>query len=176
MIALYKGTHLYPSRLTELFTWSQYSHASWICADESEYAAEMDAGVVHLPHWGDTRYHNAGTEIDLYDFVDPLTPEETTALEAFLEKQVGKDYDWAGVFSFIWFMRLLGLHNNELKWFCFELIAAACIEIGRALSRLASWRMAGREFEGSTIIKYIGTIRIPSANKIDTTKPAILLG
>ena len=181
MIGLYRGKSLWPSRIIELITWSEYSHASWIQNVGTktpiltgEYEAWMDGGVVYNEHWGDR--HTAGTVVDLYDFVKPLTVEETRLLEEFLKKQLCKAYDWTGVFGFLWLVRLCGGgHHNLLKWFCFELIAAACRDIGRALSNLEPWQMSGKDFKGSLQIHYVGSVVVPdrAVNKIDTSKMPI---
>lgn len=173
MIACYRGMSFWPSQFTKLFTWGDYSHVSWICEDGSEYGAEMHGGVMHMPHWGDPTRHNVGTEIDLYDFVIPLTKDEVMRLEYFFEQECGKAYDWTGVFAFMWFLRLIGIgRNNDARWFCSELFAAGCEYIGRFLfCKKPPYKISPSDVPTSPILKYIQTIKIPPRiNCIDTNK------
>ena len=52
MIALYQGTSIFPSRLIRWFSWSKYSHVSWIewdAADKIGLDALKAAGANIVP-------------------------------------------------------------------------------------------------------------------------------
>jgi hypothetical protein len=60
----------------------------------------------------------------------------------FMVSQLGKPYDWGGVFS-------LGIHRNwhdENKWFCSELLAAA-INKSKQMFSLASNKIVPRDID-----------------------------
>ena len=117
MIALYRGISL-RSKLTRWFTWSQYSHASWVDPEGWEIEAWAD-GVCYReePHSA----HTAGTCIDLFDVT--LHKRQRAALTDFLIAQLGKKYDWRGNLHFL--TRQPEYLADKNHWFCSELIAAA---------------------------------------------------
>lgn len=162
MIALYKGKSLL-SWIIKARTWSKYSHASWICADDSEYEAWIGKGFVHVPVWG--LQHEPGTVIDLFDFVKPLTVAERKTIEDFLAAQEGKGYDYAGILGFVSIMRLLGCHNNDKSLFCFESIGLGCAAAQRPVSNKPAYKLSGDDFAGSLALKYIGTLVVPDGNQ-----------
>ena len=157
MILCYRGTSLI-SRLIELRTWSCYSHTSWMCSNGSEFEAWPGKGVVHAAMWGEN--HTPVTQIDCFDFVQPLSPDEIQDMEAYLIMQVGKHYDYSGVFGFLPIARLFGLHNNSKAFFCSELIAAATQYINRPLSRKATWRIDPDDVAMSPVLKFVKTIKV----------------
>ena len=79
--------------------------------------------------------YDAG-EFTLQEFIEiSVTAEQKAKYLAFLERQVGKPYDWRSIVSFYF--------NSERdwqepdSWFCDELIAAALVACGRFPDRLA---------------------------------------
>lgn len=114
MIALYKGKS-FISRLIRWFTWSEYSHAAWVCRDGSVFEA-WSGGVRHAASLAEA--HDAGTPVDL--FVLDLTDDQRRDAEAFLLAQVGMKYDWLGLCGFLT-RRAMDEHD---AWFCSELVTA----------------------------------------------------
>jgi len=130
MIALYKGKSPV-SRAIKWVTWGDYSHASWICEDESCIEAWMVGGVRHTRHW--CMDHTPGTEIDFYN-IHGLTNEQRAGIEEFLLRQVGKGYDFRGITRFL---SRRAPNNGDidslLRWFCSVLIFAAVQKVRRPL-------------------------------------------
>ena len=133
MIALYKGTSAL-SRLIRWQTWSEYSHAAWVFPDGSVIEA-WKGGVRHAP--GILTQHTQGTDVDLFTL--ELTVEQRWAIQDFLIAQIGKPYDYAGILGFL----AAAKTENPEKWFCSELIFAACkstrIDL---LRRVPSWKVS----------------------------------
>lgn len=97
-ILAYKGTSFWPSKLIEWFNRSEYSHVSIRDDDGSEYEA-WPPKFQHVKKWGSN--HTKGTVVDIFETKIPLTEEEKMALRVWLESQIGKPYDWRGVFRFL---------------------------------------------------------------------------
>lgn len=159
MIALYKGVSLI-SWIIRIRTWSPYSHASWIDDDNlSEYEAWCSGGVLHNDKWGIR--HTPGTEVDIFDFNSLLTKAEIKDSKAFFLSQVGKGYDWCGVFAFMSIMRLFGNKHNPDRWFCSEYISAGCNAIGRPLLNKEPYKIDPGDIPTSLEIHYKETWRVP---------------
>ena len=133
MIALYKGTSAL-SRAIRWRTWSEYSHAAWVCDDGSVIEA-WRGGVRHVPSIH--AQHTQGTEIDL--FAVEMTTEKKWAVQEFLIRQIGKPYDYGAILGFM----TRAKSENPEKWFCSELIFAACQSAGVALlKRIPTWQVS----------------------------------
>ena len=115
MIGLYKGTSMI-STLIKWRTWSEYSHVSWINEDGSVIEAWTD-GVCQRKSIHEA--HRPGTQIDIFDV--KMSLEQKARIKLFLKGEIGKKYDYRGVMKFI--SRRSG--DNQDRWFCSELIAAA---------------------------------------------------
>jgi len=118
MIALYKGKSIV-SRLIRWRTWSEYSHAAWVCEDGTILDAWQKGGVRHVANI--SVGHKPGTPVEFFTLY--LTPMQRGMIECFLKRQVGKKYDWHGVLKFI--SRRKTTADQQKKWFCSELISAA---------------------------------------------------
>jgi len=131
----YRGTSVF-SRIIRARTgpipgiiWARYSHFSvvdllagreieaWI----PDGVIESDIGARHTP----------GTRVDLYRFREALTPEEEVFLWKTLQAEIGRAYDFKGVFGFLWIARVFGFRHCRVKWFCSELCKFAARRIGR---------------------------------------------
>lgn len=132
MIGLYRGKSL-TSWGIKWFSWSSYSHASWILSDGSVIEAWHRGGVRHVKNWN--MNHRRGTKINVYR-IKGITPEQTRAIEDFLRSQVGKKYYFWGI------MRFLSRRRNRRRtrapadvnrWFCSELVFEACRQAGITL-------------------------------------------
>jgi uncharacterized protein YycO len=134
MIALYKGRSLL-SRLIRWRTWSEYSHAAWVCPDGSVIEA-WKGGVRHAP--GPLVQHEPGTEVDLFE-VKGLCVAKAWRVQEFLLRQIGKPYDYAGILGFV----LAAKTENPDCWFCSELVFAALKGVGvELLSRVPPWKVS----------------------------------
>ena len=155
MIGLYKGTSAI-SRIIKFRTWSEYSHAAWINEDFSVIEAWQGAGVVERPSVNIG--HTPGTEIDLFDI--DLTPRELGDLMFFLQSQIGKPYDYNGVFGFL--TRDASMQSRS-AWFCFELIFAAFVYAQKPLLlRVPAHKVDGGMLSYSPLLRHVGGIRTAS--------------
>lgn len=135
MIGLYKGNSAL-SRAIQFKTWSPYSHAAWIEEDGSVIEAWQVGGVTKGRY--DTR-HNNGTIIDIFDV--EMTDDQTGTVREFLRSQIGKPYDWPGIFGFVT-RRAESVDAAQRKWFCSELVFAACLFAGvELLSRIPACKV-----------------------------------
>jgi uncharacterized protein YycO len=114
--------------MIECFTWGEISHVA--IRDPNEgcvWEAWQQGGVSKVPSISTN--HSDRTRVDIYT-VD-VTEEQYTNIVAYLDKQVGKPYDFLGVASFM-------LRRNMGKrgaWFCSELALAAFLGAGVMLLR-----------------------------------------
>lgn len=120
-IALYKGVSLI-SILIRMQTRSVYSHAACLLDDDSAIEAWNVGGVRHIKTL--LTGHKPQTDIDVYHIA--ATQAQQECYEKFLHAQVGKKYDFRSVFRFL--TKYPAVRNN--KWFCSELVMAACAEAG----------------------------------------------
>jgi hypothetical protein len=150
MIAIYRGKS-WVSRVIRAFNWSPYSHVAWIDdADFSVIEAWHPGGVSHVatPNVN----HTPGTMVDIFT-VHGEEPFQTEIIRQFLLDQVGKKYDFAGIFGFVF--RATRLQNKE-KWFCSELVAEAYATAGLPLLRLPSYKIYPGMLASSTALKHCG--------------------
>ena len=135
MTGLFKGIS-WKSRLIIFLSWrlKKYSHASEI----NDFSGEqIEAWMTGGKHWwsGKVRWnksyhvgHTPGTRIDLYRFIG-IRADQEEGIWKFLVKQVGKEYDWHGIWGFV----RRKLTENPLKWFCSELVFSAYAHEGLVL-------------------------------------------
>lgn len=143
MILEYRGISLM-SKMIRFFSflrfWTQrtklYSHASWTFAeifdghltgDLSEWESWQKGGVSHSEKIGTN--HTKGTRVDLYELREPLTRDDKELGVLFLTAQLGKKYDWRGIFGVL----LRKDSHNTDKWFCCELVLAFLRVMGRMM-------------------------------------------
>ncbi len=132
MIALYKGTS-WMSRAIRWRTWSDYSHAAWVREDGSVIEAWTN-GVRCVTSPLDD--HTPGTPIDFFDVA--ITPDQRRQVEAFLMWQLGKPYDHTAILGFL----TRAKSENPDRWFCSELVFAACKSAGvELLKRIPAWKV-----------------------------------
>lgn len=124
--ACYKGTSRI-SKVIRFITRSEYSHVAVILRDGRVVEAWDGKGVRIVNDISDR--HTPGTEVDIFRFASPLTPEEYEAAERFLLREIGQSYDWKGVFRFVTRKR----PTVDSDWFCSELAFQASVEAGRPL-------------------------------------------
>ena len=101
------------ARLIRWFTWSEFNHVD-INVNGKWYGASRTFGV-----------HRSDKQRPSYIYAEKLfissTPEEREYVLRFLEGELGKSYDWRGIFGFI--LRK-NLHHRD-KWFCSEYVGTA---------------------------------------------------
>jgi uncharacterized protein YycO len=120
---VFSRSHHIGSALIRLGTWSSWGHC----------------GIIH-DFWGEARVIDAKarhgvqerllsdylSETSEYAFKDVEVPNAAAGI-AWAKAQIGKKYDWSGIFSFIgrenW--------NEDDKWFCSELAEGAILAAGR---------------------------------------------
>jgi uncharacterized protein YycO len=131
-LQLHKGTSFF-SRLIRWQTRSPYSHASVLFYDTSD--ADLSVVIESMEGHGvrsipALAYRDArlSGKIALYR-VPSLTDGQIATIRAFMEGQIGKQYDWPAVFKFITRRK----HAHDERWFCSELVFAAFQEAGVTL-------------------------------------------
>lgn len=119
MLVAYKGRSFWPSKLIRWMSWSDYSHVAWMTKAGGIYEAwSPKVRYCSSVHVG----HQKGTEVEIFT-IPNLTQEQRDVIENYLCEQVGKPYDWVGVFRFV--PRLSTNKNQTGRWFCSELVMAA---------------------------------------------------
>lgn len=102
------------SYLIRLFTWSKWHHCGALTLDK-KFVIEATAknGVVQTP---------LAEFIARYDEVEfgEIKCNDRKA-EKFLLAQLGKKYDWLAIFGMLFRKNW----QDDCRWFCFELVAAA---------------------------------------------------
>lgn len=139
-------------------TWSSWSHAAWLRLDGKVYHAwhqpVRKGGQVLLADdpWS---LHKEGTKIRVLGFDQPPHGVRVYA-EQFLEEQLGKKYDFGGVWGFI--KRTKG--NNPDRWFCSELVSAACRAGGYPLFSDAKpdWKVSPGAIEWSPRVVHVADV------------------
>lgn len=151
MIALYKSRSLI-SRAIQLFTWSEYSHASYVRDDGSLEVESWWRGGVQAH--GTLGEMHGEAEVDLFRVA--VTVEQTRQIEEFLFSQLGRAYDLHGVAHFI---SRHGPHaGDQERWFCSELVFAAYAAAGiELLSRIPAWKVSPALLGCSPLLSFVGT-------------------
>jgi uncharacterized protein YycO len=134
----YQGRSLIPSRLIRWFTWSDYSHVAVYIRDrpgKKIVEAWSSGGVQAVDGW--LTNHKAGTPVDLFAFC--LQPTESRLAQAtgWIGNQIGKRYDWRGVFRFL--TRAGGEIDGD--WFCSELAGEFAAYCGEALAHKPAYKL-----------------------------------
>lgn len=124
-------------------TWSDYSHAAWLCRDGSVIESWYQGGVRHSP--SPATVHGPKVTFDAYA-VRGLGKSDIDRIELLLHERVGRGYDFFGVARFLSRVN----RNNENRWFCSELIAECCELAGKPLLRAPAYRIAPGHIAWST--------------------------
>lgn len=119
-IAFLKGTKIF-DRLIKLWTWSSYSHCEYVFSDNITIGTDLNFPL-NVKNKGILQYTSKWEIIEVR-----MTPEQEKIVRDFVNLQVGKGYDWKG----IWLSQFLPLKKeNPDKWFCSELCAAGLQKAG----------------------------------------------
>lgn len=120
MKLLFTRRHHLGSAGIRIVTWSAYSHVDVIMDDGKLIGAIAGKGVIESSY--EERIKAASKAV-----IMDLPVKEINEAMAFLRRQLGKPYDWSGVLG-------IGLHRDwqeDDKWSCAELAAAAAAEAGQ---------------------------------------------
>ena len=132
MIALYRGKSAL-SRAIEWFTRGAYSHAAWVCRDGTVIEAR-GSGVRRVASISDQ--HLDGTPVEIYQ----VPGCDVDAAEAWLATQIGKKYDYKGLFGFV---TRADQDDGQAAWFCSELVFTAAQKGGvELLARVPAWEVS----------------------------------
>jgi len=170
-IALYKGKSLI-SRAIREWTRSDYSHAAFLFDEQTERVARQLAlpklkhnaagSVVEAWHVGGVRNtaslsadHSRGTEVDVFEFIEPLTITQEEQLLWMLHDDIGKPYNFRHILKFL--TRRDGKDSGKL--FCSEQVFDRTKRIGRELlARTEAWRVPPDWIPRSTTLRLFDTI------------------
>lgn len=149
MRVLFTNTKNTFSWLIRVFTRSEWNHVDILVDDDSI----LGAVTGYTPPWT----FNGGVKITSlrsrtlspsthhYMLLNIDLPDESAALNFALD-QVGKPYDWTSIFGMVFFRRRW---QDPDKWFCSELVAAACVAGGLTPSQKASYRVTPGDLANS---------------------------
>ena len=117
-IGQYKGRSL-TSRIIKFVTRGEYSHTAIILDNDRIVEAWQGSNSVRvIKSLSDG--HKPGTPVDIYSV--RMGSEQEREFREFIEAQIGKKYDFWGIWGFL---RRKDLQRGE-SWFCSELFAAGC--------------------------------------------------
>lgn len=155
IVALYKGISPL-SRMIRFRTWSEYSHASLYVPRSGEFESWIPNGVRNVSPIGSG--HTPGTQVDL--FAVTVTPSQEGKILHFLQEQVGKKYDYRGVLGFL---SRRDRAQNQDRWFCSELVFAACQAGGiDLLARIQPHRVSPDMLALSPLLEHKSSIKVPN--------------
>jgi uncharacterized protein YycO len=146
-IALYQGTG-WISKAIMWISRGGYSHVAMLLNDDTLIEA-WAGGVRHRKNLKDKM--DTDTLVDVFEV--PTTPEQDIIIQSFLEKQIGKGYDYLAIVGFI----LHTTHEGRIqygKWICSELVFAAFQKVKiNLLDRVECWKVSPTILSYSTLLK-----------------------
>lgn len=105
--------------------WAQWGHCGLVTPQGTVIEARAMNGV------GEASLHNVQARSSKFTIVEVDCPDPAAAI-AFARQQLGKPYDWGGIFGMVarepW--------ARDDRWFCSELVEAALAAGGRRRFRL----------------------------------------
>jgi uncharacterized protein YycO len=143
IVRLYKGQGMISS-LIKWQTRGEYSHAAIIAGGVLYEAKEFK---------GTRKRMAVDDEKAIYDdFLVETTKEQRDILIGFLEKQMGKDYDYSMVIRFL--TRQQEQRASTGKWFCSEIIFASLRKAGVTLFNMTEpWEVSPDDLKRSILMK-----------------------
>ena len=103
------------------WTWGPYSHTEIRFPDGQCFSSSVRDGQ-------QVRFKKIEVDPEHWTILQ-LPLEETPEIRAYCDSQLGKKYDWLGIFGFALFKEYDAGINNPKKWYCSEI----CAEILRHL-------------------------------------------
>ena len=149
-ILLFKNHGIIPD-LIRFFSRGKYNHAAILTSTGIVYEA-ITSGVRKTPLSNKIFECNKNnTYIDYFKLKKDLPPYEELQIIDFLEKQLGKPYDFMMVAGFVSHSTSQG-RKSYGKWFCSELVCAAIGEIKKILNT-DYWKISPEMISYSTEIE-----------------------
>jgi uncharacterized protein YycO len=146
--------HHAPGVIAAVILWQtrgRWSHASCTLRDGRVIESREFVGVRTLLELQPGK----GEHIDIYDV--PMTDAQETAMEKFLQNQLGKGYDYLSILRFI--TRKPVPHWDKKRWFCSELQFEAFKLSGVSLlDRIEAWAVSPELLGISPLPTYRQTI------------------
>lgn len=127
---MYSRSNTIGSWLIRLWTFSKWSHVAVLVDGFSVIDSTAKYGGVRITS---KEFFKSTHEFEVYDIE---LPDEEAAI-TFLFSQIGKKYDWTSIFGMI-FQRNW---QEDDKWFCSELLEAACVKGGKQRFRDEVYRI-----------------------------------
>lgn len=157
-VLFFRGKSLI-SRAIKTFTWGEYSHVGLLTENGTLIEAWHKGGVIENPlHLVP---HTPGTEIDAFHILGDFDPE---TLLAEMRSEVGKGYDFTGIFGFISRRR----SEKPDRWFCSELIFAKLARAGCLALNAPAHKVDPTLLSYSPCLKYLHTFQLG----VDQSPPA----
>ena len=146
-IALYLGSS-FLDKVILFFSRGGYTHAAIILPDDTVIEAYPFRGIRKRKNLTDGM-----GDSKVYVFEVQTTPEQDKIIIDFLNKQIGKGYDYWNIFGFV----LYTTHEGRIsygRWFCSELVFAAFQEAGiNLLERIDAWMVSPTILSFNTTMK-----------------------
>lgn len=138
------------ANIIKFLTRGQYSHVA-IEVNNTFYEAKEFSLVRKYVTWTKN-----SSQIDIYEL--EITDDQERRLVNFLEKQIGKKYDYLMVLGFLFYVTR-EKRKSRGKWFCTELIFAALEKVGvKLLNNIEPWKVSPATLSYSTLLKYKETV------------------
>ena len=146
-IALYLGSDFVDKTIL-FFSRGGYTHAAIILPDDTVIEAYPFRGIRKRKNLTDQM---GDAKVEIYEVV--TTPEQDAIIVDFLNKQIGKGYDYWNIFGFVLHTTHEG-RTSQGKWFCSELVFAAFQEAGiNLLARVEAWMVSPTILSFNTIMR-----------------------
>lgn len=145
LIGLYRKSGII-SNIIKFFSRGNYSHVA-IQVNGVVYESKEFHSVRKLTDW----CINTAT-VDIYEIL--ITEEQEKELIIFLEKQLGKPYDYMMVLGFLFFTTR-EKRKSRRRWFCSEFVFAALEKIGiKLFNNIEPWKISPVMLSYSPLLKF----------------------
>lgn len=138
-------------KIISFFSRGDYSHAAIMMNDGSLIDVRPFKKIRKIPNIHYERSQNQ--KVEIYNV--NTTKDEDLIINDFLNRQIGKGYDYLSVFGFIVNKTELG-RKQYGKWFCSELIFCAFKKVGiNLLERIRQWDVTPVILSYSNLLKEV---------------------
>lgn len=153
LLAFYKPT-TWKDRLVCWFTDKKYSHVSIEFSNGDVVEASPKYGVRKVG-----LIEEAAVLGDVIDFYEITVDCDEAKVRKFVNKQIGKPYDWPMVIRFV--IRKGRDKPHDKSWFCSELVYSA-IEAGgvKLLDNIEAWKVTPGELAQSPLLRQITSMEM----------------
>ncbi|MDX1532664.1 MAG: hypothetical protein R3230_00500 [Nitrosopumilaceae archaeon] len=118
--------------IIRFFTFSKWNHVAIQIGDNVYEATPL--GVKRIPNYGFMQGWSRVTTINLEGL-------DESAAKKFLDKQLGKPYDWLALVA----LPFRKSWQSSKRWFCSELVSQALIHAGVREFKIDPWRITPRD-------------------------------